>query len=102
MNIEAWKERKKELGWTHDELAEKSGISRRTIAGIFSGDPRYESPTWNTVQAINRALGLTEEGYRDTMPVEITPLEDELLAEFHQLSEEDKQLVIIFLKKLNK
>lgn len=102
MNIEAWKERKKELGWTHDELAEKSGISRRTIAGIFSGDPRYESPTWNTVQAINRALGLTEEGYRDTMPVEITPLEDELLFEFRQLSEEDKQLVIIFLRKLNK
>lgn len=102
MNIEAWKERKKELGWTHDELAEKSGISRRTIAGIFSGDPRYESPTWNTVQAINRALGLTEEGYRDTMPVEITPLEDELLALFRELSDEDKQLVIIFLKKLNK
>lgn len=102
MNIEAWKERKKELGWTHDELAEKSGISRRTIAGIFSGDPRYESPTWNTVQAINRALGLTEEGYRDTMPVEITPLEDELLALFRELSDEDKQLVVIFLKKLTK
>lgn len=102
MNIEAWKERKKELGWTHDELAEKSGISRRTIAGIFSGDPRYESPTWNTVQAINRALGLTEEGYRDTMPVEITPLEDELLALFRELSDEDKQLVVIFLRKLNK
>ena len=58
MNIQKWKQRKKELGWTHDELAEKSGVSRRTIAGIFSGDPRYESPTYNTIQAIERALGL--------------------------------------------
>lgn len=61
MNIQKWKQRKKELGWTHDELAEKSGVSRRTIAGIFSGDPRYESPTYNTIQAIERALGLSEE-----------------------------------------
>lgn len=58
MNITLWQQRKKELGWSHDLLAEKSGISRRTIAGIFSGDPKYQSPTWNTINAIERALGL--------------------------------------------
>lgn len=62
MNISLWKKRKKELKLTHDALAEKSGISRRTIAGIFSGDPRYASPTLNTVQAIEKALGITDEG----------------------------------------
>lgn len=100
MNIQKWKQRKKELGWTHDELAEKSGISRRTIAGIFSGDPRYESPTYNTIQAIERALGLSEDGYRDTMPFEVTPEEEELIHTFRALSDEDKQLFLILMKKI--
>lgn len=99
MNIQKWKQRKKELGWTHDELAEKSGVSRRTIAGIFSGDPRYESPTYNTIQAIERALGLSEDGYKDTMPFEVTPMEEELVRTFRTLSDEDKQLFLILLKK---
>lgn len=60
MDIQQWKKRKKELHLTHDQLAEKSGISRRTIAGIFSGDPTYQSPTLNTVEAIERALGLNQ------------------------------------------
>ena len=58
MDIQLWKKRKKELKLTHDQLAEKSGISRRTIAGIFSGDPTYQSPTLNTIEAIEQALGL--------------------------------------------
>ena len=99
MNIQKWKQRKKELGWTHDELAEKSGVSRRTIAGIFSGDPRYESPTYNTIQAIERALGLSEDGYKDTLPFEVTPMEEELVRTFRTLSDEDKQLFLILLKK---
>lgn len=60
MDIELWKKRKKELGLTHDALALKSGISRRTIAGIFSGDEKYASPTLNTAQAIEEALGLSK------------------------------------------
>lgn len=100
MNIQKWKQRKKELGWTHDELAEKSGVSRRTIAGIFSGDPRYESPTYNTIQAIERALGLSEEGYKDTMPFEVTPMEEEVIRTFRALSDEDKQLFLILMKKI--
>lgn len=60
MDIECWKKRKKELKWSHDDLAKKSGVARRTIAGIFSGDPRYASPTKNTMEAIERALGLSE------------------------------------------
>lgn len=58
MDITVWKKKKKELHWTHDDLARESGISRRTIAGIFSGDPRYLSPTLNTIECIENALGL--------------------------------------------
>lgn len=60
MDIEKIKKRKKELGWTHDELAERSGISRTTIARMFSGNPNYPSPTVNTVEAIEHALGLDQ------------------------------------------
>ena len=58
MDIERLKQRKKELGWTHDELAERSGVSRTTIARLFSGNPDYPSPTYNTVEAVAKALGL--------------------------------------------
>ena len=58
MNLDLWKQRKKELKLTHDELAEISGVSRRTIAGIFSGDPARSSPTLNTIEAIEKALGI--------------------------------------------
>lgn len=58
INIELWKKRKKELNWSHDDLARESGVSRRTIAGIFAGDERGQNPTIETVQAIERALGL--------------------------------------------
>lgn len=71
MDLDLWKKRKKELHLTHDDLAKISGVSRRTIAGIFSGDPRYESPTWNTIQAIERALGINEKN-----PIMERPLSD--------------------------
>ncbi len=100
MDIERLKKRKKELGWTLDEIAEKSGISRRTVSRLFSGNPDYPSPTYNTVQAIERALGLSEEGYKDTMPFEVTPMEEEVIQTFRALSDEDKQLFLILMKKI--
>lgn len=100
INIELWKKRKKELHWSHDDLARESGVSRRTIAGIFAGDERGQNPTIETVQAIERALGLSEEGYKDTMPFEVTPMEEEVIQTFRSLSDEDKQLFLILMKKI--
>lgn len=100
MDIERLKKRKKELGWTLDEIAEKSGISRRTVSRLFSGNPDYPSPTYNTVQAIERALGLSEDGYKDTMPFDVTPMEEEVIQTFRALSDEDKQLFLILMKKI--
>ena len=100
INLELWKKRKKELHWSHDDLARESGISRRTIAGIFAGDERGQNPTIDTIQAIERALGLSEEGYKDTMPFEVTPMEEEVIQTFRALSDEDKQLFLILMKKI--
>ncbi len=58
MNIELWRQRKKELHLTHDQLAEKAGVSRRVVASIFGGDARGQNPTLATIAAIEKALGL--------------------------------------------
>lgn len=60
MDIELWKKRKKELRWTHEDLARESGISRSTIARIFSENPDVPKPNVTTVEAIERALGINE------------------------------------------
>lgn len=83
MDIELWKKRKKELHWTHDDLARESGVSRRTIARIFAGKPNTPSPTLNTIEAIERALGITEKSpaAQDTQPSHV----DEFVRDFGDL-----------------
>ena len=112
MNIDLWKKRKKELKLTHDKLSELSGISRRTIAGIFGGDPRYASPTYNTIQSIEKALGIDEsisaeeykKGFSDRMIV--TDDEKEILnkvrAVLEKHGEQGKTLLIEYCNVLLK
>ena len=111
MNINEWKKKKKELKLTHDALAEKSGISRRTIAGIFSGDPQYSSPTLNTIEAIEKALGISDEsgwikedresGISEQNKASVTPDELELLELYntigHKFGKERQATVIKLL-----
>lgn len=99
-DLEIYRKKKRELRLTNEKISDLSGIPKRTIEDFFRG--AIQDPRSSTLEGIERALGMIEEGYRDTMPVEITPLEDELLALFRELSDEDKQLVVIFLRKLNK
>lgn len=57
MDIELYKRRKKELYFTFDELAKRSGVSRRALTQIFS-NPESSNPTTATIQKIERALGI--------------------------------------------
>lgn len=50
-------DRRNSLGMSVDQLAEKSGISKSTVAKILSGV--YANPTLETAKAIAYALGLT-------------------------------------------
>lgn len=98
INIERLKEAKKRMKITYEELSSLSGVPISTIYDLFRGvttDPRA-----GTLEAIERALGLSEEGYRDTLPFEATPMEEELVQTFRTLSEEDKQLLFILMKKI--
>lgn len=98
--LSLWKKRKKELGWTHDDLARESGVSRRTIAGIFSGDPRYESPTYNTIQAIEAALGLSETEAVSPAVNGLTDNEKRLLKAFNSLIPPMQEYVLETTEKL--
>lgn len=60
MDIENLKIAKQKSGLTYDEIAKRSGLSKRTIAGFFSNDPKYSNPSIATLNAIEKALGLNQ------------------------------------------
>ncbi len=55
-----YKERRLALGLTQKELAQKAGVSRRSIIDMECGS---HIPFWETLQKIRRALGMPEERY---------------------------------------
>lgn len=57
VNIKLWNEKRKEQNITLDELSKMTEISISTLKDIFRG--KTTSPRIDTVQAIERALGLT-------------------------------------------
>lgn len=59
MDLEKWKKAKKEKHLSYDDLAAMTGYSRSTITNIFCGYIEY--PRFETIQAIERALGITSE-----------------------------------------
>ena len=95
LNVERLKKAKKEKNLSYDELAELTGISRRAICSLFS--EKTENPRIDTVQAIERALGLaptfTDEeralGLSDSHAI---VLSDKDRRRFHVLAFADEQL----------
>ena len=58
IDLELWKRRKKELHLNYDNIAELAGVSKRTVEDVFRG--YTTTPRIDTVQAIERALGLSD------------------------------------------
>lgn len=57
LDINAYKSKKKELGITFETLSQLSGVPVQTLHNIFRG--HTATPRIDTVQAIERALGLS-------------------------------------------
>ncbi len=57
-NLQFYKNRKKQLKLTNQAISDLSGIPKRTVEDFFSGTS--ENPRIDTVEAIERALGLSE------------------------------------------
>ena len=93
VDLELWKKRKKELHLNYALIAEHAGVSKRSVEDIFRGYTM--NPRIDTVQAIERALGLSnditpeeyEAGWRDTATVQITPDEDDILDRCRELKQ---------------
>lgn len=90
MNIEAMRQRRKELGLSLDQLAKKANVSRRAIVGILDGST--PSPRVDTLMKIERALGLSDitdeeaaAGVREFVVKNITADEDDLLEDYREL-----------------
>ena len=98
MNLETLREAKKKAGLTIAQIAQRANLPKGTVQNIFCG--YVPNPRSDTLEAIERALGLSDEGYRDTLPFEVTPMEEELVRTFRTLSEKDKQLFLILMKKI--
>ena len=93
INTEKWKNKKKELNLTFDELADLAKISRRQIIYLFNGSAK--NPGIETVQKIERALGLTTE---QSSPDKLTNAERELLTAFRALNGSMQAYVLQIVK----
>ncbi len=58
MTIEEMKERKRELGYSNEQVAELSGVPLGTVQKIFAGETR--SPRYDTVQKLIKVLAGSE------------------------------------------
>ena len=59
MDIQLWKQTKKEKKLTNQAISDLSGVPKRTVEDIFSGATKF--PRSDTVDAIEKALGLNQE-----------------------------------------
>lgn len=87
MDINLWKTRKKELNLTFEDLSKITGLSVRTLKGLFSGE-RNNATTF-TVEAIEKALGLQNE-----KAPSLTDGEMKMLELFNQVPKEQQELVL--------
>ncbi len=82
MNLELWKQRKKELKLTNQKISDISRIPKRTIEDIFSGVTKF--PRADTLEAIEKALGLDKSD-----DIAISAEDRELIELIKQLSDEE-------------
>lgn len=101
MKIQEIKLFMKQKGITQIELAEKSQIPLTTIRYIFSG--RTQTPRIDTMQAIERALGIENDNFPSFLPRSTTSLnekESRLLGAFKGLIPPMQDYVLEMVEKL--
>lgn len=104
MNIEKYQKRRKELCLTYDQIAERAGISKSTVAGFFSGNERYTNPSIATLQAIEKALNISNEVHFDTPKKDYPDIMAALNNGGDLLTQDDIKDIVLFIefKKSNK
>lgn len=85
MTIQEVKQHLKDNKITYQELSDRSGIALNTLKNIFRG--KTEHPRIDTMQAIERALGIEKE----TPPDDLSEGERQLIALIKELTDEEAQ-----------
>ena len=106
IDLELWKKRKKELKLTFESLSSQTGICISTLKDIFGG--KTYAPRIDTVQAIEKALGIIDEEYeqkgRNFYNINLTGDETDVLFKYREvekvMGEKGKSLVIDFCNSL--
>lgn len=111
IDLQYWKAEKKKKGLTIEQIAELSGIPKGSVQNIFAGYVR--NPRIDTVQAIEKALGIGGNGITDderaagvvdNVTVQITAKEDIMLSLFRELAykrgEEAQNAIITILENM--
>lgn len=96
MDIESLKLLKKQKKLTLQQISDMSGIPKRTVDGIFSG--KTKNPRIDTMQAIERALGLENE---KTPPDDLSEGERQWLKLYNVLTTENKDLLVQMVASFN-
>ena len=86
MDIEYLKKLKKEKKMTLQEIADLSGIPKRTVDDIFSG--KTKNPRIDTLQAIEKALGI------EKAPTDETEGAQEWMQLYYVLTDENRDLLV--------
>jgi len=92
MNIEQLKIIKKNKRMTLQEISDISGIPKRTVDQIFSG--KTTNPRIDTIQAIERALGINSDNLPEEIETGFTAQEHELITLFRGLSPNLKDFLL--------
>ena len=90
MEIQEIKAYLKQKKITYEQLSKSSGIALNTLKSIFCG--RTPTPRIDTMQAIERALGLEEKEKRP--PSDMTESEKAWFELYYSLTDENKELLV--------
>lgn len=91
MDLQLWKKKRKELKLNYEDLAKLANVSKRTIEDIFRG--YTTSPRIDTVEAIEKALGINQEPKNDFNKIPVALYEG-----INGLSEEGMQDVLRYVE----
>ncbi len=87
-----------EKGWSMYKLAEESNLPTSTIINMFS---RKSLPSIQTLMLICDGLKISvSKFFAETKEDKLETLDNELLESFHLLKDNEKEAVILFIKKI--
>ena len=97
--LEQIKKLRDERGWSNYRLAKESGISENSLNNLFR---RNNLPTIPTLEFICKGFGITLSQFfaERGEPIELSDTQREMLMTWDALTEDQKETLLEFLKKI--